>query len=60
MPRRGAGLGRKARLNLAPPFHSLITRLIYPVTYVAMLPYDLLSSRPDGEIEQEKEEREIV
>lgn len=51
----GAGLGRKARLNLAPPFHSLIMRLILPVTYVTILPYDLLSSRPDGEIEPERE-----
>lgn len=58
MPRLGAGLGRKARLNLAPPFHSLITRLIHPVTYVTMLPYDLLSSRPDREIESEREVRE--
>lgn len=55
MPRRGAGFGRKARLNLAPPFHSLIMRLIHPVTYVTILPYDLLSSRPDGEIGQEKD-----
>lgn len=30
-------------------------RLIHPVTYVTILPYDLLSSRPDGEIEPEKE-----
>lgn len=58
MPRRRAGLGRKARLNLAPPFHSLITRLIHPVTYVTILPYDLLSSRPDGEIGPEKERGE--
>lgn len=56
-PRRGPGLGRKARLNLAPPFHSLIMRLIHPVTYVTILPYDLLSSRPDGEIGPEKERR---
>ena len=33
-----ARLGRKARLNLAPPFHFLITRLIHPVTYVTILP----------------------
>lgn len=51
----GAGLDRKARLNLAPPFHSLITRLIHPVTYVTILPHDLLSCRPNGEIEPEKE-----
>lgn len=50
MPRHGAGLGRKAILNLAPPFHSLITRLIHPVTYVTILPHDLLSSRADGDI----------
>ena len=55
MPRHGAGLGRKARLNLAPPFHSLITRLIHAVTYVTILPYDLLSSGADGEIGPEKE-----
>lgn len=55
MPRRGAGLGREARLNLAPPFQSLIMRLIYPVTYVTILPYDLLFSRPDGEIGPKRE-----
>lgn len=55
MHRRGAGLGREARLNLAPPFQSLIMRLIYPVTYVTILPYDLLFSRPDGEIGPKRE-----
>lgn len=54
MGEAGAGLGRKARLNLAPPFHSLIMRLIHPVTNVTILPRDLLSSQPDGEIEPEK------
>lgn len=58
LPRQGAGFGRKARLNLAPPFRSLITRLIHPVTYVTIPPNDLLSSRPDGEIEPEKEGEE--
>lgn len=56
----GAGLGRKARLNLAPPFHPLITRLIYPVTCVTIRAHDLLSSLPDGKIEREKEQRELV
>lgn len=50
MPRH-AGLGREARLNLALPFQSLIMRLIYPVTRVTILPYDLLFSRPDEENE---------
>lgn len=55
MPRWGAGSNRKARLNLAPPFHSLIMRLIHPVTYATILPYDLLLRQPDGEIEPERE-----
>ena len=58
MPGLAAGLGRKARLNLAPPFHSLIRRLIHPVTRVTIRAYDLLSSRPDGEIEREEEDGE--
>lgn len=60
MPRRGAGLVREARLNLAPPFQSLIMRLIYPVTFVTILPYDLLSSRPDGEIGTKTEEGDCL
>lgn len=51
----GAGSDRKARLNLAPPFHSLIMRLIHPVTYATILPCDLLLSQPDGEIEPKRE-----
>lgn len=58
MPRWRTGLGRKARLNLAAPFHSLIIRLIHPVTHFTIQPYDLLSSRADGEIEPEREEAE--
>lgn len=38
----GAGLGGKATLNLAAPFHSVIMRLMYPATYVTILPHDLL------------------
>lgn len=62
MPKCGAGLVREARLNLAPPFQCLIMRLIYPVTYVTILPYDLLSSRPDGEIgtKRERGKKEIA
>ncbi len=55
MLRQRAGLGRKARLNLAPPFHFLIRRLIHPVTYVTILTYDLLSRQPDGETGPGKE-----
>jgi len=50
----GAGLVRKATLNLAPPFHSLIMRLMHPATYVTIVARDLLSKRPDGEIEPVK------
>lgn len=56
MPRCGAGNRHRGQTKFSATFQSLIMRLIYPVTYVTILSYDLLSSWADGEIGPKEEE----
>lgn len=47
----------RGKTKFSTTFQSLIMRLIYPVTYVTILSYDLLSSWADGKIGPKRDEQ---